>query len=70
MRGTRTSFTSNGVDLPLGGDGSVVLDGFGIDVGLWGTKTSFWRLGFLDLGVVGTSLFFKCGSDVPVSISE
>ena len=41
MRGTRTSFTSNGVDFPLGGDGSVVLDGFGIDVGLRGTKTSF-----------------------------
>ena len=70
MRGTRTSFTSNGVDLPLGGDRSVVLDKFGDGVGLWGTKTSFWGLGFLEFAVLGTSPFFKSGSDVPVSKSK
>ena len=70
MRGTRTSFTSNGVDLPLGGDRSVVLDKFGDGVGLWGTKTSFWGLGFLEFAVLGTSPFFKCGSNVPVSKSK
>ena len=70
MRGARTSFTSDGVDFPMAGECSVVLDKFDNGVGLWGTKTSFWRFGSLDFAVVGTSPFFKCGSDVPVSKSK
>lgn len=55
MRGTRTGFRSNGVDLPVGGDWSgkdgmpAIFDGSGNAVGLWGTVVSFRRLGSSDL---------------------
>ena len=55
MRGTRTGFRSNGVDLPVGGDWSgkdgmpAIFDGSGNAVGLWGTVVFFRKLGSSDL---------------------